>query len=71
MHVLPNRQHTKPNTQESRDPQPSEPPDADLHVRWCGRGSADDSLTPMPIISWLEITSRMGNSKALWDNFQT
>ena len=30
-------------------PQPSEPPDTDPYVRWCGRGSADDPLTPMPI----------------------
>ena len=30
-------------------PQPTEPPDADPHVRWCGRGSAGEPLTPIPI----------------------
>ena len=70
MRVLTNREHTKPDIQESRNPQPFEPPGPDPHVRWCGRRSADDSLTPMPIISWPEITSRIGNSKALWDNLQ-
>jgi hypothetical protein len=27
-------------------PQPTEPPDADPHVRWCGRGVAGDPLPP-------------------------
>ena len=30
-------------------PQPTEPPDADPHVRWCGRGLAGEPLTPIPI----------------------
>ncbi len=35
-------------------PQPTEPPDTDPYVRWCGRGSADGPLTPIPIDYWPE-----------------
>ena len=34
----------------AHEPQPAEPPDTDPYVRGCGRGSADDPLTPIPIV---------------------
>src|SRR5260370_39940363 len=38
-----------------REPQHSEPPDADPHVRWCGRGVA--GLTGYPLSRFLGPTS--------------
>ena len=43
-------------------PQLTEPPDADPHVRWCGRGVAGESrLPPIPIVGGL------GVERCLWD----
>ena len=40
-----------------RDPQPFEPPDADPHVRWCGREVGENSLLlPIPIVRLLQRT---------------
>ena len=42
--------------------QPAEPPDADPHVRWCGRGEAA-RLPPIPIYTVIYAALRNGGIK--------